>query len=718
MKIKVIKKDGTIQPFSFDTIKKAVTKSADRAMETLNDNDWKQLEKIVTKHIKERFKNEIKVIDIHRIVEKSLEDINKPTAKSYRDFRNYKTESVEILNEIYKRDHNIRYIGDNENSNSDSTLVSTKRSLIYGEVNKELYKKFFLNVNELDAIKKGYIYIHDMSARRDSINCCLANVTEIFKGGFEMGNIHYNEPKTLDVAFDVLGDVIFSMSAQQYGGYTVPEIDTFLLPYLEKSYNKYIEEYFDIVDTVTMESPSSEYYQKRAREFAKSKIQRDLEQGFQGLEYKLNTVGSSRGDYPFVTVTFGLETSEFGKMISKACLTTRMKGQGKEGFKRPVLFPKLVFLYDEEIHGEGKISEDLFNLGVECSKLSMYPDWLSLSGEGYVPEIYKKYKKVISPMGCRAFLSPYYERGGIEPADENDQPIFIGRANLGAISLNLPMIYAKSQKDCKDFFEELDHFLEMIRKLHIKTYEYLSEMRASTNPLGFCEGGFYKGYLNPNDKIGPVIKSFTLSFGITALNELEQIAHNESLVSDGSFALKTLEYINDKIVKFKKEDSLLYAIYSTPAESLCGKQVKQFRKEFGIVKNVSDRNYVSNSFHCHVGEDITPIEKQDLEKRFWNLSNGGKIQYCKYPISYNTEAIKILLRRAMKLGFYEGVNLSLSYCNKCGHEQLDMDICPKCGSDDIIEIERMNGYLSFSKINGKSRLNDAKMAEIKDRVSM
>ena len=298
MKIKVIKKDGTIQPFSFDIIKKAVTKSADRAMETLNDNDWKQLEKIVTKHIKERFKDEIRVIDIHRIVEKSLEDINKPTAKSYRDFRNYKTESVEILNEIYKRDHNIRYIGDNENSNSDSTLVSTKRSLIYGEVSKELYKKFFLNVNELDAIKKGYIYIHDMSARRDSINCCLANVTEIFKGGFEMGNIHYNEPKTLDVAFDVLGDVIFSMSAQQYGGYTVPEIDTFLLPYLEKSYNKYIEEYFDIAGTATIEDLSTNHYQERAKEFAKSKIQRDLEQGFQGLEYKLNTVGSSRGDYP------------------------------------------------------------------------------------------------------------------------------------------------------------------------------------------------------------------------------------------------------------------------------------------------------------------------------------------------------------------------------------------------------------------------------------
>jgi ribonucleoside-triphosphate reductase len=196
--------------------------------------------------------------------------------------------------------------------------------------------------------------------------------------------------------------------------------------------------------------------------------------------------------------------------------------------------------------------------------------------------------------------------------------------------------------------------------------------------------------------------------------------HNKhSLVEDHEFALKTLKYINEKINKFKEEDGNLYAIYGTPAESLVGLQVKQFRKLFGIVKDVSDRDYVSNSFHCHVTEDISPIEKQDVEKDFWDYSNGGKIQYVRYPIEYNFDAIVTLVRRAMDMGFYEGVNLQLSFCEHCGYQELDMpDVCPKCGGTDITKIDRMNGYLSYSRVKGDSRLNDAKMAEIKERKSM
>ena len=219
---------------------------------------------------------------------------------------------------------------------------------------------------------------------------------------------------------------------------------------------------------------------------------------------------------------------------------------------------------------------------------------------------------------CRAFLSPWYERGGMEPADENDEPIFVSRFNIGAVSLHLPMILAKARQENKDFHKVLDYYLEMIRKLHQRTYDYLGEMKASTNPLGYCEGGFLGGHLNPTDKIKPLLKPMTASFGITALNELQQLYNGKSLVEDGEFAVETLKYIDMKVKEYKKEDGWLYAIYGTPAENLCGLQVKQFRKKYGIIPGVSDREYVSNSFHCGVWEDITPIQKQDLEHRFWN----------------------------------------------------------------------------------------------------
>lgn len=319
---------------------------------------------------------------------------------------------------------------------------------------------------------------------------------------------------------------------------------------------------------------------------------------------------------------------------------------------------------------------------------------------------------------CRAFLSPWFERGGMNPADENDMPVFTGRFNIGAVTLNMIMILAKAREENKDFYEVLDYYLEMIRSIHIRTYEYLGKMKASTNPLGYCEGGFLGGHLNPDDNIAPILKPMTASFGITGLNELQQLYNGKSIREDGQFALEVMEYINKKVDEFKNEDGNLYAIYGTPAESLCGLQVEQFRAKYGIIKGVSDKSYTTNSFHCHVSEEISPVEKQDKEKRFWDLFNGGKIQYVRYPLGYNKLAIKSLVRRAMDLGFYEGVNLALSYCNDCGHQEENMDVCPKCGSSNLTKISRMNGYLSYSRVKGDTTLNKAKMDEIADRVSM
>ena len=703
----MVKKDGTREAFNIQKVINAVGKSAYRALTKFTEKEKEYICQNVVNRINDLEVDEIPIPLMHNIVESALEDVKPIVAKSYRDYRNYKQDFVRMLDDVYKKSQSIMYVGDKENANTDSALVSTKRSLIFNQLNKELYQKFFMTTEEIQACRDGYIYVHDMSARRDTMNCCLFDVANVLKGGFEMGNIWYNEPKALDTAFDVIGDIVLSAASQQYGGFTVPSVDYILEPYAEKSYEKYIKKYLDLGIS-----------QERAEEEAEKDVLRDFEQGFQGWEYKFNTVASSRGDYPFITVTAGTGTGRFAKMATIQLLNVRKKGQGKEGCKKPVLFPKIVFLYDEKLHGPGGELEDVFEAGVACSAKTMYPDWLSLTGEGYIASMYKQYGKIISPMGCRAFLSPWYERGGMHPADDKDQPIFVGRFNIGAVSLHLPMILAKSRQESKDFYEVLDYYLELIRGLHKRTYAYLGEMRASTNPLAYCEGGFYGGNLGLHDKIKPLLKAATASFGITAFNELQELYNGKSLVEDGEFALDVLKYINKRVNDFKEEDGNLYAIYGTPAESLCGLQIKQFRKKYGIIENVSDREYVSNSFHCHVTEDITPIEKQNAEYRFWELANGGKIQYVKYPIDYNIEAIKTLIRRAMDLGFYEGVNLSLAYCDDCGHQELEMDVCPKCGSKNLTKIDRMNGYLSYSRVHGDTRLNEAKMAEIAERKSM
>ena len=536
-------------------------------------------------------------------------------------------------------------------------------------------------------------------------NCCIADISSILKGGFELANIWYNEPKSLETAFGVIADIVLSASGAQYGGYSFNS-DLTLEPYAEKTYNDLINKYVSLgID------------KQKAEKQAWSDLERIAMQGFQQWEYKYNTLSSARGDFSFITAAFGLGKSKICKMLNKAIMKVRAGGQGKKGYKKPVLFPKLVFLYDENLHGEGKELEDVFNCAVECSQKTMYPDYVSLSGPNYVSQMYKKYKTPIIPMGCRSFLSPWYKNGGMHPADENDTPIFMGRGNMGVVSLNLPMIYMKSKKENKDFYEVFDYYLELIRKLHIRTVDYLGEMKASCNPLMYTQGGFYGGHLQPDDKIKPVLKSFTTSFGVTALNELQRLYNGKSIAEDGQFALEVMQYMNKKVDQFKEEDGILHSIYFTPAESLCKTQVEQFKLKYGVIENVSDREYFTNGFHCHVTEDITPIEKQDLEGRFIDMGKGGQIYFNRFTSNYNTKAFKTLIRRAMQKGFYFGTNLNLSYCEDCGHEELNMKECPKCGGKNITSISRICGYLGFSRVHGDTRVNEGKLAEIKDRVS-
>ena len=366
--IKIIKKDGTKEDYNIQKVISAVKKSAARMIVEFSDKEIDEICKFVNSSVLETKQQEIEIFKMHCIVENALENLNPKVAKSYRNYRDYKIDFVNMLDKVYQESQKIMYIGDKENSNSDSALVSTKRSLIFNQLNKELYKKFFLTVPELQAIRDGYIYIHDMSARRDTMNCCLFDVANVLKGGFEMGNIWYNEPKTLEVAFDVIGDIVMAAASQQYGGFTVPEVDKILAPYAQKTFDKKVAKYLDMGVA-----------QERAEQEALKDVEKDFHDGFQGWEYKFNTVASSRGDYPFITMTMGLGTSRFEKIASLIMLDVRKGGQGKKDCKRPVLFPKIVFLYDKDLHGIGGDLEDLFHAGVDCSSNTMYPDRLTLT---------------------------------------------------------------------------------------------------------------------------------------------------------------------------------------------------------------------------------------------------------------------------------------------------------------------------------------------------
>lgn len=408
--IKVLKKNGIIEDFDDNKIKLAVQKSSARVNVTLTEDQLNTLCKNVQQSI---FTEQVNVGTIHNLVETALDNIDSKVAKSYREYRDNKAAFAKMLDKVYSKKLSLNFVGDRSNANADSAIVTTQRAIVYNELNSELYKKFFLTAEEEKAMSEGYIYIHDRGSRLDSFNCCLARVGDILKDGFVMGNLDYQEPKTLDVAFDLIGDIIMNMASCQYGGYTISEIDKLLAPYAEKSYKKYYSEQLNtLIDTARyldkepLLDTQEHYFENKAHEYAINKVRRDFEQGFQGLEMKLNSVGSSRGDYPFTAISFGLGTSQFETMASSIAMKVRQFGQGKPGFKHPVLFPKLSFLYDSKLHGENCQLEWLFLEAIDCSSKAMYPDFISCDGDGCLCDIYKKYGKTISKMGCRATLAP------------------------------------------------------------------------------------------------------------------------------------------------------------------------------------------------------------------------------------------------------------------------------------------------------------------------
>lgn len=717
MSISVRKKDGTIEKWDFDKIKDAVNKAAKRANETVTDYEFEALEDCIIDCLSDTYRIQNKDTttssDIHEIVINSLRRIGlTEVADSYQEFRDYKNTYAKEFEKIKELADGVLLLGDNENANFDSSLVSTKGSLIKGYLTKSLYTQFYLSKEEKELTKRGDIYIHDLRDMiLNSFNCCLFDMATVLKDGFEMSNVKYTEPTSVLSALQVIGDITLVATAQQFGGFTIAEIDKVLLPYCLKTFNKAMKD---------CEEFRLDY--KDAYNHSIKVLRRELEQGFQSLELKLNTVPCSRGDFAFTTITFGTWdimmddlNRNIMRMIGEVILDTRMKGHGG----KQVVFPKLVFLYDEDKIREDEDHRKLFDKAVECSSKCMYPDYLSLTGNpehNVVAKVYRESggKVITSPMGCRAYLTPWKD-------PDTGEYVAVGRCNIGAVSLNIPLIMAVTKETYgdgwrKEFWKELEYRLEVIRKFLQKRYDAIRNVKASTNPMAFMQGGLYKGFLKENDVVGDLVEYMTASFGITALNEATILWNGRTIAEDNSFANQVVDFIQNTINKYKKEDGYLYALYGTPAESLCGTQAKQYAKYTG---DTQFGDYFSNSFHCHVNEEITPFEKQDREEELFHKVNGGHIQYVRLDNPENFEATKAIITRGMDHGFYQGVNFDSAYCNDCHtHSTNVMWKCPHCGSSNLTVISRVCGYLGYSNINGKTRMNDSKMSEINDRVSM
>lgn len=339
--MKIIKKDGTKESFDTSKIINAIAKSAERVSIELTADDIGQVIHHVLESISYQSSVNITVLQIHRFVESALDKVNPEVAKSYREYRNYKTNFVSMLDEVYTKAKSIMYIGDRDNANSDSSLISTQQSLIRGELTKVLYDRFYMNEQERQACKDGYIYIHDKKDRIFSTNCCIFDIKTVLEGGFHSCNFDYTEPKTITAACAVVKNIIMMGAAQQYGGFSV-RLDNVLDKYCELSYNLYKKDFKNIAYNFTDPNDNLEII---SNDFAIKKTLKDLEQGLQGIECDLNTLASSRGDFPFVSVGIGLEESFWGQEVSKMFLKVRREGQGKPGFKKPVLFPKSLGQY-------------------------------------------------------------------------------------------------------------------------------------------------------------------------------------------------------------------------------------------------------------------------------------------------------------------------------------------------------------------------------------
>ncbi|WP_276863448.1 anaerobic ribonucleoside-triphosphate reductase [Anaerococcus tetradius] len=702
--LKVIKRDGSLSNFEKNKIVVAIEKAmnspsgvfvSNQALEIANEIESEALNI-----------DKISIYDIEDKVYYKLIDRNNPaTAKSYESYKSvqaYKreinTSDDDILGLLNQTNIDVM----DENSNKNPIIASTQRDLIAGEVAKDIAKRKLIPLDLVEAHESAAIHIHDLDYFIQPIfNCCLVDMKDMLDKGTVVNDKMIETPKSFQVACNVMTQIIAQIASNQYGGQSINI--SCLSPYLEKSYKKNLDLSKSILDD-----------DNKAIEMAKALTQRDLESGIQTIQYQINTLMTSNGQSPFVTLFMHTDEKDTyldnTVKIIEEILKQRIMGiKNEQGVYVTPAFPKLIYVLDENNIREDSKYYKLTELAAKCTAKRMYPDYISAK------KMRENYEgNVFSPMGCRAFLPPY--------KDEFGNYKFDGRFNMGVATINLPQIGILANGDEDKFFEILDKRLDLIKRVGLLRYDHLSKVTSDSSPIHFRHGAIAR--LNRHQPIKPLLENgyATVTIGYIGIYEASILVTGKSHTSKigHDFAIKIMKVLNDKKEEWSKKYGIAFAVYGTPAESLTHRFASIDKKRFGIIKDVTDKGFYTNSFHVDVREEISVFDKFDFESEFQQLSTGGCISYAEIPnMTNNIKAVLTMIKYIYDHIQYAEFNTKSDYCGECGFDGeilLDEDnnwYCPNCGNKDrntLTVVRRTCGYL------GENFWNEGRTKEIKARV--
>ena len=710
--MKVIKRDGRKVEYDSDKIVIAISQ-ANREVGGKDKISRSSIE-FITKYIESLNKPTMTVEEIQDIIEKKLMEFGKFTlAKKYILYR----EKHAQIRQANSTDESILSLVRNsnkdtmeENSNKNAYLAATQRDLIAGEVSKDITDRLILPETIVKAHNDGVLHFHDKDYFIQPIhNCCLVNIGDMLDNGTVMNGKMIETPKSFGVACTVATQIIAAVASNQYGGQSIDirHFGKYLRRTFDKAYKKRFLVYIE-------KGYSKEEADERAKEDAAERAKEDLAAGVQTIQYQINTLMTTNGQSPFVTIFMYLdESNEYINeiaMIIEEILNQRLQGiKNEAGVYVTPAFPKLIYVLDENNNLSGGKYDYLTKLAIKCSAKRMYPDYISAK------QMRANYEgNVFSPMGCRSFLSPW--------KDENGNYKFEGRFNQGVVSINLPQIGIIANGNEEKFWKLFDERLELCKEALMCRHKALLGTKTDVSPIHWQYGALAR--LPKGETIDKLLYGgySSISLGYIGLYEVTKLMKGVSHTEPGGteFALQVMHYMQDKVKQWRKETNIGFALYGTPAESLCYRFARVDKEKFGDIKDITDKGYYTNSYHIDVREKINAFDKLTFESQFQPISSGGAISYVEIPNMHNNlEALEELVKFIYDNIQYAEFNTKSDYCQVCGYDgeirinENNEWECPQCGNKDHKKMNvtrRTCGYL------GENFWNVGKTKEIKSRV--